>query len=299
MASAELRTVLEMLSANPLLGERPAEEMRAGLEAMAGGFPLAPDVRVAPVRVGAMAAEWIAAPGASTDHAILYLHGGGYVVGSLNTHRELAARVGGAASARVLAIDYRLAPEHPHPAAVEDAVAAYRWLLAQGLAPERLAVAGDSAGGGLAIATLLALRDRGVALPSGGVCFSPWVDLEATGASMDTIRNDPMLSRALLLHFARFYLGDGAVDARTPLAAPLHADLRGLPPLLVQASRHEVLRDDAVRIVDKARAAGVAWELELTDEVPHVWQIFASILPEGREAIARAGTFLRGRLGTA
>ncbi|MCC6763405.1 MAG: alpha/beta hydrolase [Deltaproteobacteria bacterium] len=299
MASPELRTVLDLLSANPLLGERPAEEMRAGLEAMAGGFPLEPDVRVEPMRVGAMAAEWITAPGASGDHTILYLHGGGYVVGSLNTHRELASRLGRAANARVLTIDYRLAPEHPHPAAVDDAVAAYRWLLAQGLAPERVAIAGDSAGGGLTIATLLALRDRGGALPSGGVCFSPWVDLEGTGESMDTIRNDPMLNRALILHFARFYLGGGAIDAQTPLAAPLHADLRGLPPLLIQASRHEVLRDDAVRIADKARAAGVACELELTDEVPHVWQIFASILPEGREAIARAGAFLRRRLGAA
>ena len=299
MASPELQMVLEMLSANPLLGERPAEEMRAGLEAMAGGFALDPDVRVAPTRAAGMAAEWIATPGASADHAILYLHGGGYVVGSLNTHRELASRVGREANARVLTVDYRLAPEHPHPAAVDDAVDAYRWLLAEGLAPERLAIAGDSAGGGLTIATLLALRDRGVPLPSGGVCFSPWVDMEATGESMDTIANDPMLSRELILHFARFYLGNGTVDARTPLAAPLHADLRGLPPLLVQASRHEVLRDDAVRIVDKARAAGVACELELTDEVPHVWQIFASILPEGREALARAGAFLRRRLGTA
>ncbi len=297
MASPELQMVLQMLSANPLLGERPADEMRAGLEAMAGGFPLAPDVRVERTRVGDFAAEWITSPAADSERVILYLHGGGYVVGSLNTHRELASRVGHAGGARVLTIDYRLAPEHPHPAAVDDAVAAYRWLVARGTAPERLAIAGDSAGGGLTIATLLALRDLGEPLPGGAVCFSPWVDLEATGDSMDTNRDDPMLNRALILYFARLYLGPGTTDPRTPLAAPLHADLRGLPPLHVQASRHEVLRDDAVRLAEKARAAGVECELDLTDEMPHVWQIFASILPEGREAIARAGAFLRRRLG--
>ncbi len=290
--------VLQMLVGNPLAGERPAEEMRAGLEAMAGTFALEPDVRVERLTVAGMAAESITSPAVSSAHVILYLHGGGYVVGSLNTHRDLAARLGRAAGARVLTIDYRLAPEHPHPAAVDDAVAAYRWLRAQGVAPERLAIAGDSAGGGLTIATLVALRDLGEPLPSAGVCFSPWVDMEATGESMDTKPNDPMLNRALILHFARFYLGGGRVDARTPLAAPLHAELRGLPPLLIQASRDEVLLDDAVRVAARARNAGVDCELDLTDEVPHVWQIFAAILPEGQQAIDRAGAFLRRRLGT-
>ena len=296
MASPELKMVLDMLAANPLLGEVPAEEMRAGLEAMAGGFAVAPDVAIERLEVAGMAAEWLTPPGVSPSHAVLYLHGGGYVVGSLNTHRDLASRVGRAAGAAALLIDYRLAPEHPHPAAVDDAVAAYRWLLARGLSPERLAIAGDSAGGGLTIATLVALRDRDLPLPAAGVCFSPWVDMEASGESMHTNLDDPMLSRALILHFARLYLGVTA--PRTPLASPLHADLRGLPPLLVQASRAEALRDDATRLVERARAAGVACELELTDEVPHVWQIFADVLPEAREALDRAGEFLRRRLGT-
>jgi monoterpene epsilon-lactone hydrolase len=294
MASPELQMVLQMLVGNPLAGERPAAEMRAGLEAMAGTFALEPDVRVERLIVGDMAAEWIASPGVADERVVLYLHGGGYVVGSLNTHRDLAARLGKAAGSRVLAIDYRLAPEHPHPCAVEDAVRAYRWSLDQGIAASHLAIAGDSAGGGLTIATLVALRDRGIALPAGAVCFSPWVDLEGTGDSMRTNLDDPMLDKALILHFAHFYLG--ATDPRTPLAAPLYADLHGLPPLLVQASRHECLLDDAVRIVERARAAGVDAELQLTDEVPHVWQIFASILPEAREAIDRAGAFLRRRL---
>lgn len=294
MASHELQVVLQMLVGNPLAGERPAAEMRAGLEAMVGSFPLEPDVRVESVTVGGMQAEWITSPAVSPAHVVLYLHGGGYVVGSLNTHRDLAARLGRAAGTRVLLIDYRLAPEHPHPAAVDDAVAAYRWLLAAGVAADHLVIAGDSAGGGLTLATLVALRDLGVPLPAAGVCFSPWVDMEATGDSMDTMPNDPMLNRALILHFARFFLG--TADPRTPLAAPLYAELRGLPPLLIQASRDEVLLDDATRIATKARDAGVDCALDLTAEVPHVWQIFAGILPEGQQALDRAGMFIRRRL---
>jgi epsilon-lactone hydrolase len=296
MASSELQMVLQMLASIPLISERPADEMRAGLEAMAGASPLEPDVKVEPVQVRDMQAESITSAAISASHVVLYLHGGGYVVGSLNTHRDLAARLGRSAGTRVLLIDYRLAPEHVHPAAVDDAVAAYRWLLGQGTSPDRIAIAGDSAGGGLTIATLVALRDAGLPSPAAGVCFSPWVDMEATGESMTTITTDPMLNRALLLHFARLYLADGAVDPRTPLASPLHADLSGLPPLLIQASRHEVLLDDAVRIAAKARAAGVVCELDLTDDVPHVWQIFAGILPEGQQALDRAGTFLRRQL---
>ncbi len=295
MASPELQLVLQMLAANPFAGEPSAAEMRARLEAMAGGFPLDPDVSVERIALGDFAAELITSAATSSSHTLLYLHGGGYVVGSLDTHRELAARFGRAAGCRVLLIDYRLAPEHVHPAAIDDAVAAYRWLLAQGSTPAQLAIAGDSAGGGLTIATLVALRDLGVSLPRAGVCFSPWVDMEATGASMDTITKDPMLNRSLILHFARFYLG-GAVDPKTPLASPLHADLHGLPPLLIQASSHEVLLDDATRIAAKATAAGVDCTLDLTDEVPHVWQVFASMLPEGQQALDRAGEFLRRHL---
>lgn len=295
MASPELQLVLQMLAANPFAGEPSAAEMRAGLEAMAGGFPLDPDVSVERIAIGDLAAELITSAATSASHTLLYLHGGGYVVGSLETHRELGARFGRAAGCRVLLIDYRLAPEHVHPAAVDDAVAAYRWLLAQGSTPAQLAIAGDSAGGGLTIATLVALRDLGVPLPRAGVCFSPWVDMEATGASMDTVTKDPMLNRSLILHFARFYLG-GAVDPKTPLASPLHADLHGLPPLLIQASSDEVLLDDATRVVAKAKAAGVDCTLDLTAEVPHVWQVFASMLPEGQQALDRAGAFLRRHL---
>src|SRR5689334_22565948 len=221
MASPELRMVLQMLVGNPLVGERSPMEMRESLEAMAGTFALEPDVTIERVTVAGMTAEWIASPAIDPSHVILYLHGGGYVVGSLNTHRDLVARLGRAAGARALAIEYRLAPEHPHPAAVDDAVAAYRWLRAQGVSPAHMAIAGDSAGGGLTIATLVALRDLGEPLPRAAVCFSPWVDLEGTGASMDTNLDDPMLNRASILHFARFYLGLGTFDPRTPLAAPL------------------------------------------------------------------------------
>src|SRR5512140_922332 len=178
MASPELNTIIGMLKARPVSPNPSVEEMRAGLDMLASVFPVAADVALEPVDAGGVPAEWVTAPGVSGDRVILYLHGGGYVVGSIRSHRELASRLSRAAAARVLLIDYRLAPEHPHPAAVDDATAAYRWLLSRGISPARVAVAGDSAGGGLTVATLAALRDAGHPLPAAGVCLSPWVDLE-------------------------------------------------------------------------------------------------------------------------
>jgi acetyl esterase/lipase len=223
---------------------------------------------------------------------MLYLHGGGYVIGSLTTHRGLAGRLSQAAKARVLLIDYRLAPEHPFPAAVEDATAAYRWLLAHGCTPARLAIAGDSAGGGLTVATLVALRDAGQPLPAAGVCLSPWTDLEGLGESVTSKASaDPIVQKEMLLRLASCYLGDA--DPRTPLAAPLYADLRGLPPLLVQVGTAEILLDDALRLAERAKAAGVAVTLEAWDDMIHVWQLFAPLLPEGQQAIARIGEFVQ------
>ncbi len=296
MASAELENLVAMLRANQPNQEPTVEEMRAGIEMLAGVFPLAPDVRTEPVSIGAVPAEWVVASGAADDRIVLYLHGGGYVMGSINTHRELASRLSRAAAARVLLIDYRLAPEHPHPAAVEDAVSAYRWLLARGVTPSHLAIAGDSAGGGLTVATLVALRDAGVPLPAAAVCLSPWVDLEGLGESMSTrAAVDPMVQREPLQRLAALYL-DGQ-DPRTPLAAPLHADLRGLPPLLIQVGDAETLLDDATRLAERARAAGVDVTLEPWPEMIHVWQLFANMLPEGQQAIDNIGAFLRQRLG--
>jgi acetyl esterase/lipase len=268
--------------------------MRARMESMTGLMPLPPDVSAEPVDAGGVPAEWVSAPGGTDGRVVLYLHGGGYVLGSVKTHRDLAGRISRAAASRVLNVDYRLAPEHPHPAAVDDATAAYRWLLDGGHEPEKLAVAGDSAGGGLTIATLVALRDAGLPLPAAGVCLSPWVDLEGLGETMTTKADvDPMVFREGLLKMAEAYLAHH--HPRTPLAAPLYADLAGLPPLYIQVGTAETLLDDAVRIAERARKAGVDVEIEEWEDMIHVFQAFAPILPEGQQAIEKIGEYLRAR----
>lgn len=251
-------------------------------------------VTCTPVDAGGVSAEWSVAAGVDEAKVVLYVHGGGYVMGSAGSHRDVTGRLSKAAGARVLSLNYRLAPEHPFPAPVDDAVAAYRWLLAQGISPGNIAVAGDSAGGGLAIATLLALRDAGEPLPAAGIGISPWVDMEGTGESMTTrAAVDPVVQKEGLLGMAKLYLGDA--DPKNPLAAPLHADLAGLPPLLLQVGDAETLLDDSTRLAEKARAAGVDVTLKVWDEMPHVWHLFAPILPEGRQAIDEIGSFFQAR----
>lgn len=292
MASEQLQLILGMLSANRPLSEPSVEEMRAGMEAMTTAFALPPDVTVTPVSAGGVPAAWVTTPEIDEHRVVLYLHGGGYCLGSITTHRDLAQRVSRAARARVLLIDYRLAPEHPHPAAVEDSTAAYRWLLSQGVDPAHLAIAGDSAGGGLTVATLVALRDAGVRLPAAGVCLSPWVDLEGVGESMTSKASvDPMIQAEPLRRFGKHYLGSH--DPRTPLAAPLYADLSGLPPLLIQVGTAETLLDDSIRIAERARKAGVKVTLDPWEDMIHVFQAFAVMLPEGQQAIERIGEFVR------
>jgi len=297
MASEQLGMIVDMLRARRVAESGMSfQESRARLDAMAEGAPLPDGARLEPIVAGGVPAAWIAGAEVSGPGAILYLHGGGYVIGSITTHRAFVARVTAAAGVRALAIDYRLAPEHPFPAALDDAVAAYRWLVAGGVPPERIVVAGDSAGGGLTVATLVALRDAGVPLPAAGVCLSPWVDLEGTGASMDTrAAVDPMVQRADVHRMAAAYLAGAA--PRTPLASPLHADLRGLPPLLVQVGTNETLLDDATRLAARARAVGVDVTLEPWEDMIHVWQLFVPLLPEAEEAIARIGAWVRGRVG--
>jgi epsilon-lactone hydrolase len=294
MSQEQLQALIQQLKANPLLEQPEIEAVRAGFEQMAAMFPVPADVKCEPVTAGTVNAEWITAPGAASDRAILHLHGGGYVIGSINTHRALAAGLSRAAKARVLLIGYRLAPEHPHPAAVEDATAAYRWLLGQGFSPKRIAIAGDSAGGGLTIAALVALRDAGVKLPAAGVCLSPWVDLEGIGDSMTTKADlDPMVKKEGLVQLATLYLG--GKDPRTPLAAPLYADLSGLPPLLILAGTWETLLDDASRIAERARKAGVDATYEPAEGMIHVWQLFAPILDEGKQSIERIGQYVQSK----
>lgn len=270
--------------------------IRRVLEGAAARVRLPPDVHLEPTDAGGVPGEWVTAPGARADRVLLYLHGGGYVAGSPASHRAMTAAISRAARVRVLAIDYRLAPEHPFPAALDDAVAAYAWLLEQGYRARSMAIGGDSAGGGLTAATLVRLRDEGRPLPAAGFMFSPWADLAGTGESVKSrARLDPMIVGDLAL-FGKFYVGPGG-DPCHPLISPIHADLRGLPPLLIQVGTHEVLHDDAVRLAERVRAAQGRVELDVWDGMIHVFQAFPSFLPEARRAIGRIGEFLRAELG--
>jgi monoterpene epsilon-lactone hydrolase len=296
MASPEHQAIVEMLRNQPVLDSATVADMRAGMEDMAGGAPLPEGTTIEVVDAGGVSAEWVSVAGASGDAVLLYLHGGGYCIGSINTHRGMAARLAQACRARALNLDYRLAPEHPHPAAVDDAVAAYRWLLDRGVAPAQIVLGGDSAGGGLVMATLLALRDAGHPLPVAGFCLSPWVDLECSGETMTTKADvDPMVGKDGLTEMAAAYAGDH--ELRHPLVSPLHADLSGLPPLLIQVGTAETLLDDAVRLADRARNAGMDVRLEAWDDLVHVFQAFAPMVPEAVEAIDGIGRFVRERTG--
>jgi phosphinothricin tripeptide acetyl hydrolase len=269
--------------------------MRKNMEAVVAAMPSPVGATVTPVSANGVPAEWTVASGARDDVAIVYLHGGGYVMGSLNTHRGHCARLSRVARARVLSVDYRLGPEHPHPAALEDAVAAVRFARESGFAPGRTAVAGDSAGGGLTLATLVALRDAGDPAPTAGLCISPWTDLALSG---DTIRSkaaeDPMVRAADLRLMADAYLAGR--DPKTPLASPLYADLAGLPPVLLQVGSAEILLDDSVRLAERASRAGVQADLRVWPDMIHVWHAFADILPEGQQAVDEMAAFLEKRL---
>jgi len=294
MADRGIDVVRAHLAKLPPSDSLTTAERRAQYERAEKVFPTPPDVKVERVSAPAAPAEWLRPPSAAPGRVVLYLHGGGYVIGSSRSHRHLAAAIAGAAGASALLLDYRLAPEHPFPAAVEDATAAYRWLLDQAIAPERIVIAGDSAGGGLTVATLLALREARVPLPAGGVCISPWVDLTCSGASYATkAAADPIVRRAGVEEMARAYLG--ATPPRTPLASPLFADLRGLPPLLIHVGSDEVLLDDAVQLAERAKAAGVDATLEIYDRMIHVWHWFLPMLDEAQTAVEAIGRFVRSR----
>ena len=279
------------------MGERSLESgtidgSRLALEEMMSQFPLDDDVVYTGVNAGGVAAEWISTQETVDERVMLYLHGGGYVVGSVRAYRGFLSRVSRATGARVLGLEYRLAPEFPFPAAVDDSVAAYRWLLSQGIDPGRIVIGGDSAGGGLTISTLVALRYLGEPMPSAGVCISPWVDLEGAGESMTSKAEvDPIVQKEMLEFMAHLYMGSR--DRRTPLAAPLFADLRGLPPLLILVGTAETLLDDSTRLADRAKASGVTVKLDIWEDMIHVWPIFAPVLPEGQQAIERIGEFVR------
>ena len=290
MNDPEIVNLREVIASRPRATE--LAQRRRDIDARGRKFGLAADVAVEPVDANGVPAEWTTTPDADADRAVLYVHGGGYVIGSLDSHRHLVSELGRAAGAGALALEYRLAPEHPFPAAVEDTVAGYRFLLSRGIAPHRVAIAGDSAGGGLVIGAMLAIRAAGLPLPGCGWCISPWVDMEATGAAFtDLAAVDPTVQKATILEMAGHYLG--GADPRSPQAAPIHGDLRGLPPLLIQVGAAETLLDDALQLARVAGSADVFVELQVWPEMIHVWHLYHPMLNAGRRAIEAGGAFVR------
>jgi acetyl esterase/lipase len=273
--------------------KKRVEDSRAGMEELAKMVKVPKDVKCEPIDVAGIPAEWISAPEAKNENVILYLHGGGYILGSITSHRELMARISRASQARVLIIDYRLAPEHPFPAAVDDAYNAYQWLIEdQKIAPSNIIIAGDSAGGGLTLVTLINLRDKAITLPAAAVCLSPWTDLGLTGESYKTKKRiDPMVAIDGLMFDSQLYLGE--TDYTHPLASPLYGDLKGLPPLLIIVGTAEILLDDSVEFAKKAKKVGVDVMLDIWDDMPHVFPAFAAFAPEGQQAIEKMGEFMK------
>lgn len=242
--------------------------------------------------LGGVPGEWHDAELGSKETVVLYLHGGGYVLGSPTSHRGLAALMANLAQARVFILDYRLAPETPFPGALDDAVSAYKALLENGELPEKIVIAGDSAGGGLTVALMVALKEQGLPLPAAGVCLSPWVDLSFSGDSMQTnAKADSILCKESLAWLGGQYLADQADN--DPQASPIFADLSGLPPLLIQVGSDEVLLDDAVRLNKLAKKAGVDSTLEVWEGQVHVWQLMSKLIPEARQALQVIGTFIK------
>ena len=296
MPSQAMQDVIDQLRARQeASASRPAPtlaELRATFTPGDRLHPLPDDVLVGEVTVGRVTAHWLSAPGADTARVLLFLHGGGYEFGSLRSDGELAARLGRASGMRVLFPEYRLAPEHPFPTAIDDVLAAWRWLRTdQGLSARSIAVAGDSAGGGLAVALLVATRDAGEALPAAAALMSPTVDLTSSGASMtERADQDPISTPAMLRRFAADYLA--GADPKTPLASPLFAALSGLPPLLIQVGTADLLLSDSERLATASAEAGVDVTLEIGEGLPHVYQLLLGTA-EAARATEQIGKFLR------
>src|SRR6478672_7847854 len=274
------------------------DEQRRLLREAVSAQPLPADVTVTTSALGGVPTAEITVDGIEPRHVVLYFHGGVYVIGDAFLAAGLASEIGRRTQAKVISVDYRLAPEHPYPAAVDDALAAYEALLENGTEPSDIAFAGESAGGGLAIATLVNARDRGLPLPAAAFAMSPYADLTLSGASMETKRDvDPLLSRELLQPRVTDYVSGH--DPALGLISPVFADLSDLPTLIIQAGRHEVLLDDAIRLAQQAACADVEVTLEITPRVPHVFQGFSAMLDEAAVALDRAGQLLSGHLAGA
>jgi len=272
------------------------DERRARMEDIGTRFPAPQSASINPVKIAERPAEWVCDPDTDDGRVMLYVHGGGYVQGSLASHRNLVFEIARSMKGKVLNLDYRLAPEHPFPAAVEDTVNAWAELLEIGIDPKKASFGGDSAGGGLVIAALVSARDKGLPMPSCACCISPWTDLVGSGRTMDTkALEDPMVNRAALEFFSDFYADKE--DKSHPLISPLFADLAGLPPLLIQVGTAETLLDDSRRLATRARYAGVDVSYAEWEGMPHIWHIFAPLLEKSRKAIIELGEFVERKTG--
>ena len=295
MSTEQRETLDAILRQSAFPAGSDVDEQRRLLRALLSAQPLPADITVTPAALGGVPTAEITVDGIEPRHVVLYFHGGVYVMGDAALAADLASQVGRRTDARVISVDYRLAPEHPYPAAVDDALAAYEALLGSGVAASDIAFSGESAGGGLAIATLVNARDHGLPLPAAAFVMSPYADLTLAGASMETKGElDPLLSRENLR--ARVPDYTSGQDAALGLISPIFADLSGLPPLIIQAGTHEVLLDDAIRLAQRAAAADVEVTLDITPLVPHVFQAYHAILDEGASALDRAGQLLSAHL---
>ena len=294
MPGKALPLVIDNMRAARLPEGAPLDDYRAYVNGMARAFTPHREVVCEQGTVDGVSVEVQTPPGHDPDCLILYLHGGGYCFGSPASHRHLTTRLAAEAECELWSVDYRLAPEHPFPAALEDARAVYTFLLDQGHHPEAMTIAGDSAGGGLALSLLLTLRDERLPMPGAAVLLSPWTDLNAEGGSIETrAERDPLIRPSDIRRFAAMYL-DGKPPEH-PVASPLHGDLRGLPPLLTHVGTEEVLYDDAVSLHERARQAGVASTCYIGEGLPHVWHYFTPLLPHANQALRDIAAFLKSR----
>ena len=297
MVSDGIKRISEMVRQNSkVVAKQRVEESRAGFEQFAAMFQVAKDVKIDNVDVNGVSAVWISTPEAVEENVVLYFHGGGYVFGSINTHKEFMSRISRVSNSRVLLIDYRRAPENPFPAALEDAITAYKWLIdSEGIKPENLIIGGESAGGGLTLATLLKLRDTGIPLPAAALLLSPWADLDMTGETIRTkARVDPLANPSDLFFLASLYVGED--DPKNPYISPLYGDLKGLSPMIIQVGSSEILLSDAERIAERAKAADVDVILDIWEDMIHMFQMFALWSPEGQKATEKLGKFIQKHL---
>jgi acetyl esterase/lipase len=286
-----IRGLLKAATKNKSVENHSVENIRSSLDRLTSFAKLPKRVVYEKTNYDAVTCEWAIPSNLKNNGVVLYFHGGAYISGSLDTHRALVGRIANASKTKSLSVQYRLAPEHPFPAGLEDAVKVYRRLLKEGYDDKKMVIAGDSAGGGLAIALLLKLRDENITMPAAAVCMSPWLDLECTGDSgWKMKKQDPMLKFEFGKVYAAYYAPDQ--DLKNPYISPYYADPKGLPPIFIQVSDSELIMDDSIRFEKKAKAAGVEIEVEVWHKMVHVWQAFSPILPEATKAIKKLGAYI-------